>query len=161
MKKTLLTGLLITILVGGVFTLTGCGDKKQETKPAEKTSSTEQKADNSNAPANNNNVPMEATEFYVQNLVPNTTIKELYASVSNANTWTPNLLGELEMATGTQAKIGLGLSAATTTWDIKVVDEEGTEALFSSVDLTKILENKGGTVALQMDENNQLVAIAQ
>ena len=65
------------------------------------------------------------------------------------------------MATGTQAKIGLGLTESTKVWDIKVVDEEGTEAVFSSIDLSAILEKKSGSVALQMDENNQLTAVVK
>lgn len=154
MRKTLLIVILVVILIGGLFALTGCGDKKEESKPAETSSNTAAKTDESN-------VSIEATEFYIQNLVPNTTIKELYASVSNADTWTPNLLGTLELATGTQAKIGLGLTAATSQWDIKAVDEEGTAALFTSIDLSTILANKGGSVALQMNEDNQLTAVVK
>ena len=151
MKKTLLSVLLIVVLLGGLFVLTGCGEKKEENKPAE----------NNTTSQNTNNVQIEATEFYVQNLVPNTTIKELYASVSGAETWTPNLLGGLEMAEGTQTKIGLGLTDATSVWDIKATDEEGTAVVFESIDLSSILANKGGTVALQVDENNSPIAVVK
>lgn len=148
MKKTLLLVICVVILIGGLFVLTGCGDNKTS-------------QNSSNTAETTNNTQIEATEFYVQNLVPNTTIKELYASVTNAETWTPNLLGTFEMSTGTQAKIGLGLTESTKVWDIKVVDEEGTEAVFSSIDLSAILEKKSGSVALQMDENNQLTAVVK
>ena len=146
MKKTLLTGILITTLLIGLFTLTGCGNNnKNESKPEEN---------------KNTNVQVEATEFYIQNMVPSTTIKEIYATVTNLNTWTPNLINGLELATGTRAKIGLGLTSSTSSWDIKVVDEEGTAVTFTA-DLTKILQNKGGSVTLQINENNELAAVVE
>ena len=146
MKKTLLTGVLITTLLIGLFTLTGCGNNnKNESKPEEN---------------KNTNVQVEATEFYIQNMVPSTTIKEIYATVTNLNTWTPNLINGLELATGTRAKIGLGLTSSTSSWDIKVVDEEGTAVTFTA-DLTKILQNKGGSVTLQINENNELAAVVE
>ncbi|MBP3801196.1 MAG: hypothetical protein J6I85_04075 [Clostridia bacterium] len=146
MKKSLVTVLLVVLLIGGLFLLTGCGDNKSETKTAEK---------------NDQAATVQTTDFYVQNLVPNTTIKELYAGPAGTNNWSPNLLGELEMATGTQAQIGIGMTEGSTTYDFKAVDEQGDTALFSSVDLSTIYSNKGGTVIFQVDENNSPIAVAK
>lgn len=153
MKKTLVSTLLIVFLIGSLFVLTGCGEKKEDNKEGQNsvTAKTE----------NNETVTITAKDFYIQNLVPETTIKELYASVAGANTWTPNLLNGLEMASGTQAKIALGITEATSTWDIKVKDEEGTEVVFSSIDLSGILNNTNTAVALQFDENNAPVAVVK
>lgn len=164
MKKYLLSSLLVVALVASLFALTGCGEKKEEKKEESKSNTTTQNtsADTTAATSENNaNVQLEATEFYIQNLVPNTTIKAIYASVANADTWTPDLLGGLELATGTQAKIGLGLSELTSSWDIKVTDEEGTDMVFQSIDLSSILANKGGSVALQLNEDNLPTAVVK
>lgn len=158
MKKFLLPVVLVILLVGGLFMLTGCGDKKED-KKAENTSSSTVAQSNENTEANNTPVQIEATEFHIQNLVPNTTIKAIYATVSGADTWTPNLLGDLELAYGTQAKIGLGITEQTLNWEFKATDEEGTDVTFGAVNLSKILENKGGAVAFQLDENNQPVVV--
>lgn len=157
MKKTLALLLLIVLLIGSLFVLTGCGEKKEEKK--------EENKDGQNSATvtteNNETVTITAKDLYIQNLVPQTTIKELYASVAGANTWTPNLLNGLEMAEGTQTKIALGITEATSTWDIKVKDEEGTEVVFSSIDLSGILNNTNTAVALQFDENNAPVAVVK
>ena len=116
MKRSLLTVLLVVLLIGGLFFLTGCGEKKEESKPAENTSTT--------TTENNQTATAQTVDFYVQNLVPNTTIKELYASPAGSGEWSPNLLGGLEMATGTQAQIGIGVNNGSTSWDLKAVDEE-------------------------------------
>ena len=134
-------------------------------KKVENTTSSTAAETNANTEANTetNNTPaqIEATEFKIQNLIPNTTIKSIYATVTGADTWTPNLLNGLELAYGTQAKIGLGLTEQTSNWQFKVTDEEGTEVTFSATDLSKILENKGGEVAFQLDENNQPVVVVK
>ena len=153
MKKTVVSILLVALLIVSLFVLTGCGEKKEEKKEENKDgqNSVEVKTEN------NETVTITAKDLYIQNLVPNTTIKELYASVAGADTWTPNLLG-VEMPSGTQAKIALGITEATSTWDIKAKDEEGTEVVFSSIDLSGILNNTNTAVALQFDENNSPVA---
>ena len=154
MKKTLLTVLLILVLVGGLFVLTGCGEKKEENN-SNNTTNTE------NTNTQNASAALELVEFNVQNLVPNTTIKELYAAVSGSNDWTPNLINGLEMGNGMQAKIGVGLSESTFTYDFRAVDEEGSEALFTGVNLSNIFANKDGAVALQLDENNSPIAVVK
>ena len=164
MKKTLLTVLLILVLVGGLFVLTGCGEKKEEnnsnnTTNTSNTTTTENT--NTNTNTQNASASLELVEFNVQNLVPNTTIKELYASVSGNDDWTPNLIQDLELGNGMQAKIGVGLSESTHTYDFRAVDEEGTEALFEGVDLSNIFANKDGAVTLQVDENNAPIAVAK
>ena len=146
MKKFVIPVLLVIVLIGGLFALTGCGDNKTETKAA-----------NSNAETNNANVKIEAVEFKFQNLVPNTTVKSISATVTGADTWTPNLLGELELPSGSQAGIGLGITESTSSWDFKITDSEGTEVTIKSVDLSSILANKGGAAALQINEDNELV----
>lgn len=141
MKKVLLTGALITILMVSLFILTGCGEKQSETTPT----------------SNTNNAQIEATEFYIQNSFQNdTTITEIYATVTNLETWTPNLIAGLELAPQTRAKIGLGLTAQTSTWDIKVVDSEGTSVIYPAIDLTTILEKKAETLELTVNDEGQL-----
>lgn len=139
MKKVLLTGALIAILMVSLFILTGCGEKQPETTPT------------------TNNAQIEATEFYIQNAFKNdTTITEIYATVTNLETWTPNLIAGLELAPETRAKIGLGLTAQTSTWDIKVVDSEGTSVTYPAIDLTAILEKKAETLELTVNDEGQL-----
>lgn len=152
MKKFVVPVLLIVILIGGLFVLTGCGDNKTETQETKT---------NANTETNNTNAQIQAVDFKIQNLVPNTTVKSICATVTGADTWTPNLLGELELATGTQAGIGLGITEATSSWDFKITDTEGTEVTITSVDLSSILANKGGVVALQINENNELVLVVK
>lgn len=154
MKKTLLTVLLIVILVAGLFVLTGCGEKKEENK----TNNTTAQNTASNGGATQQ---LEATEFYIQNLCPNVTITAFSSSISGQEAYTPNLLGELQLAYGTQAKIGLGITEANSKFDFKVTDEEGTSLVFKSVDLSQILANKGGSVALQVDEEGSPVAVVK
>ena len=147
MKKTLLVGALIAILVVGLFALTGCGEK--------------QEANQGEAQANNN-AAVQAVEFYIQNAFPNdTTIKELYACATGFDSWTPNLIAGLELAPGTRAKIGLGITSATASWDIRAVDQEGTSVTFPSIDLSNILSNTAGTVELTVDANGQIAAVVK
>lgn len=159
MKKTLLTTLLAAILVAGLFILTGCGEKKEENKSNGGNNTASQNTNNGGATAQEQG--LEPTEFYVQNLIPNTTIKSISIAAAGSSSYTPNLLGDLELATGTQSKIGVGMTKDSTTFDIKAVDEEGTEAIFKSVNLSSIFANKGGSVALQVDEEGNAVAVVK
>ena len=156
MKRSLLTGLLVVLLMGGLFFLTGCGEKKEEKKEENKA------AENTATTTNNNQTASTQTvDFYVQNLVPDTTIKELSVSPSGSGEWSPNLLNGLEMPTGTQAQIGIGANNGSTSYDIKVKDEEGTEVTFANSDLSTIFANNGGTIALQIVEGTPVVTIQQ
>ena len=148
MKKSLLTVLVILVLVGGLFVLTGCGEKKEENNT-------------NNTNTQNNTGSLELVEFHVQNLVPNTTIKQIYAAVSGTENWSPDLMNGLELANGTQTKIGLGLNEETTIYDFKVVDEEGSAALFTGVDLSSVYANKSGVVTLQLNEDNEPIAVVK
>ena len=138
MKKSLLIGILVIVLTAGLFILTGCGeDNKSESNKG------------GNTPTDTSNDLVQATEFYIQNSLPNaTTIKEIYATVSGFESWTPNLIAGLELAPGTRAKIGLGLTSTTSKWDFKLVDEEGTAAIFTDVDLSNVLAKKAETVEI-------------
>ena len=151
MKKTVVSILLVALLIASLFVLTGCVEKKEENK-----------TENNNATTTNNQTAtVETTDFYIQNLVPDCTVKEAYASPAGQNAWSPNLINGLEMATGTQAKIGIGLTEGATTYDFKMVDEQGQAVIFPSVDLSSIFANKGGSVALQLDEENNPIAVAK
>ena len=149
MKKSVLALALVVLLIGGLVFLTGCGEKKEDKKE--------------NTTANTTETPTatQATEFQVQNLVPNATIKEICAAPAGTDSYTPNLINGLEMAYGTQATIGLGANNGSTTWDFKVVDEEGTAIVFANVDLSTIFANNGGALAFQLNEDGMPTAVAQ
>ena len=136
-KRLIALATLVALLVAGLFILTGCGEKKEENKAAQNTLSARE-------------LGQEATEFYVQQMVPNTTVTQLYAAKTGTTEFSPNLLGGLTLAEGTQSKIGLGMTKDAAVFDFKIVDEEGTTATFNSIDLSKIFTNNGGTVAIQI-----------
>jgi hypothetical protein len=138
MKKIIALATLVALLVAGLFILTGCGDKKEENK-AQNTTTLSAREQGT-----------EATEFYVQQLVPNTTVTQLYAAKTGTTEFSPNLLNGLTLAEGTQSKIGIGMTKDAAVFDFKIVDEEGTTATFNSIDLSKIFTNNGGTVAIQI-----------
>ena len=136
-KKILALATLVAVLVAGLFILTGCGDKKEENKAAQNTLSARE-------------LGQEATEFYVQQLVPNTTVTSLTFSKAGENNYSPNLLTAGSLSEGTQSKIGIGMTKDAATFDFQITDEEGTTATFNSIDLSKIFTNNGGTVAIQI-----------
>ena len=136
-KRLIALATLVALLVAGLFILTGCGEKKEENKAAQNTLSARE-------------LGQEATEFYVQQLVPNTTVTQLYAAKTGTTEFSPNLLNGLTLAEGTQSKIGIGMTKDAAVFDFKIVDEEGTTATFNSIDLSKIFTNNGGTVAIQI-----------
>ncbi len=136
-KRLIALATLVALLVAGLFILTGCGEKKEENKAAQNTLSARE-------------LGQEATEFYVQQLVPNTSVTQLYAAKSGTTEFSPNLLTAGALSEGTQSKIGLGMTKDAAVFDFKIVDEEGTTATFNSIDLSKIFTNNGGTVAIQI-----------
>ena len=136
-KRLIALATLVALLVAGLFILTGCGEKKEENKAAQNTLSARE-------------LGQEATEFYVQQMVPNTTVTELYAAKTGTTEFSPNLLTAGALSEGTQSKIGLGMTKDAAVFDFKIVDEEGTTATFNSIDLSKIFTNNGGTVAIQI-----------
>ena len=136
-KRLIALATLVALLVAGLFILTGCGEKKEENKAAQNTLSARE-------------LGQEATEFYVQQLVPNTTVTALTYSKAGENNYSPNLLTAGALSEGTQSKIGLGMTKDAAVFDFKIVDEEGTTATFNSIDLSKIFTNNGGTVAIQI-----------
>ena len=136
-KRLIALATLVALLVAGLFILTGCGDKKEENKAAQNTLSARE-------------LGQEATEFYVQQLVPNTTVTSLTFSKAGENNYSPNLLTAGSLSEGTQSKIGIGMTKDAATFDFQITDEEGTTATFNSIDLSKIFTNNGGTVAIQI-----------
>ena len=147
MKKTgLLISLIIILMIGGLFVLTGCGENKE----------------NGSTPADTSNALVQATEFYIQNSFPNdTTVTEVYATVTGMDTWTPNLIAGLQLAPGTRSKIGLGLTDTTANWDFKLVDSEGTAVIFSSVNLSNILAKSADSVDFTVDNDGDIAAIVK
>ena len=140
-KNVILVALVAVLLIGGLFILTGCGDNNTQTS------------------TDTNNAQVQATEFYIQNSFPNaTTVKEVYATVTGADTWTPNLIAGLELTPGTRSKIGLGLTATTSSWDFKLVDSEGTAVTFSSVNLSNVLAKSADTVEFTVDGDGDIAA---
>ncbi len=138
-KRLIALATLVALLVAGLFILTGCGEKKEENKAAQNTTTLSARE-----------LGQEATEFYVQQLVPNTSVTQLYAAKTGTTEFSPNLLTAGALSEGTQSKIGLGMTKDAATFDFKIVDEEGTTATFNSIDLSKIFTNNGGTVAIQI-----------
>ncbi len=138
-KRLIALATLVALLVAGLFILTGCGEKKEENKAAQNTTTLSARE-----------LGQEATEFYVQQLVPNTSVTQLYAAKTGTTAFSPNLLTAGALSEGTQSKIGLGMTKDAATFDFKIVDEEGTTATFNSIDLSKIFTNNGGTVAIQI-----------
>ena len=136
-KRLIALATLVALLVAGLFILTGCGEKKEENKAAQNTLSARE-------------LGQEATEFYVQQLVPNTSVTELYAAKTGTTEFSPNLLTAGALSEGTQSKIGLGMTKDAAVFDFKITDEEGTTATFNSIDLSKIFTNNGGTVAIEI-----------
>ena len=136
-KRLIALATLVALLVAGLFILTGCGEKKEENKAAQNTLSARE-------------LGQEATEFYVQQLVPNTSVTELYAAKTGTTEFSPNLLTAGALSEGTQSKIGIGMTKDAATFDFQITDEEGTTATFNSIDLSKIFTNNGGTVAIQI-----------
>ena len=150
-KTSLLVVLIVVLLVGGLFILTGCGEKKEETNQAS--------GETAQAPVDTSNALVQATEFYIQNAFPNdTTVTEVYATVTGMDSWTPNLISGLQLAQGTRSKIGLGLTETTTTWDFKLVDSEGTAVTFSSVNMSSILAKSADTVEFTVDGEGNMTA---
>ena len=145
MKKTgILLTLVVVLLIGGLFVLTGCGDNNSQTSTG------------------TNNAQVQATEFYIQNSFPNaTTVKEVYATVTGADTWTPNLIAGLELTPGTRAKIGLGLTESTSSWDFKLVDSEGTAVTFSQVNLSNVLSKTAESVVFTVDNEGDIAVKVQ
>ena len=138
-KRLIALATLVALLVAGLFILTGCGEKKEENKAAQNTTTLSARE-----------LGQEATEFYVQQLVPNTSVTELYAAKTGTTEFSPNLLTAGALSEGTQSKIGIGMTKDAAVFDFKIVDEEGTTATFNSIDLSKIFTNNGGTVAIQI-----------
>ena len=135
MKKTLLSIALIAILLIGLVTLTGCGDQTEESTVIQ--------------------VPMT-----VMNLYPNCTITELYISGAGLDTWGEDLLGSQVMPTGTQIQLNFNIDKNNVKWDIKAVDENKTEVVFSGLDLSNV-STSGGTITLTADEDGTPIAIAK
>lgn len=63
------------------------------------------------------------------------------------------------MPTGTQLQVTLGIDKNNVKWDIKAVDEEGTEVIFRNLDLSEV-NTSGGTITLAI-ENGLPTATAQ
>ena len=148
MKKLLSVALIVALLAAGLFVLTGCGEKKEENK--------------TNTPVDTSTAQVQAKEFYINNEFPNdTTVVEVYATVTGLDTWTPNLISGLQLAQGTRSKIGLGLTEATTTWDFKLVDNEGTAVTISAVDMSNIVNGSATTVAFTVDAAGNLTGVVK
>lgn len=159
MKKILLTVLLIAILILGLFVLTGCGENKEEKKEEESKNETKtSQTINNDEALTPEKQEGEIVEFYIQNLIPDTTIKELSVAKADSNEFTANLLGELELENEKQAKIGLGMKEDSATFDFKITDKEGKKSEIKAVNLTSVFVSKGGIVALQKDEEGNLIA---
>lgn len=164
MKKTLKVVALATVLSASMFMLTGCGEEKKNNnnnKPAN-TQSTSQNTSSSNNSSSNNNssndqviqVPMQ-----VRNMVPSTSLTELYISGAGQDRWSEDLLGGQQMPTGTQMTLNFNIDKNNIKWDIKAVDEEGTAVEFRNLDLSNVSTN-GGTITLSI-ENGTPVAVAE
>ena len=134
-KKIILSVALVAILLGALLILTGCGESQ-------------------NTNSNVIQVPMT-----VINKVPDTIIKKLYISGAGIETWGDDLLKGQEMPTDTQLSLVFNIDKNNVAWDIKAVDEEGTEVAFRNLDLSNVYTT-GGVITLLVDEEGNPVATA-
>lgn len=140
-KKSLLVIALIAILSVSMFMLTGCGSDETTTGGEEQS-----------------NVIQVPVAFI--NMYPDTTIKELYISGAGLDNWGSELLSGEEMPTGTQLTVVLNIDKNNIEWDIKAIDEEGTEVEFRNLNLGE-LSTDGGTITLTAEEDGTPIAIAK
>ena len=152
-KKIILVIALIAILVSSMFILTGCGN--EEKTQTQQTSGGSQESTSGSDSSSVIQVPMA-----VANLYPNTTITKLYLSGAGQESWGSDLLGGQTMPTGTQITLMFNIDKSNVKWDIKAVDETGTEVEFRNLDLSNV-STSGGAISLTADENGSPVAVAQ
>ncbi len=144
MKKILLVSAMIIMLVGAMFVLTGCGE--ETTEPTTNTGN-----------EGNNVIQLPVV---LQNMYPDTTITELYMSGAGLDNWGTELLNGQQMPTGSQVSMTLNIDANNLQWDIKVVDQFGTEVVFKGLDLTNV-STSGATIVLQAQTDGTPVVTAQ
>lgn len=157
MKKSLKVIALATVLSASLFMLTGCGEEKKDTKTNNTQNSTSNTSNNSSSESSNNQiiqVPMQ-----VRNMVPDTTIMELYISGAGVDSWSEDLLNGQQMPTATQLTLLFNIDKNNIKWDIKAVDEIGTAVEFRNLDLSNV-STDGGVITLAI-ENGVPVAVAQ
>lgn len=135
-KKIILSVALVAILLGALLILTGCGESE-----------------------NSSNTNVIQVPMTVINRVPETIIKKLYISGAGIETWGDDLLKGQEMPTDTQLSLVFNIDKNNVAWDIKAVDEEGTEVAFRNLDLSNVYTT-GGVITLLVDEEGNPVATA-
>lgn len=149
MKKL---GLLFAAGMMSVVMLTGCGGGSDA--PATTAVTTAAPADSSTQAGY---IELPAT---IVNNYPDTTIHELYMSGEGLNNWGEDLLGNETMSTGQQLSLVLNVDINNLKWDIKAVDEAGTEVEFRGLDLSNV-STSGCTITLEAGADGTPVVTAR
>jgi len=76
-------------------------------------------------------------------------VDQLYISAASADDWEEDVLGDATLADGDKMKISFEGGKAEKKWDVKIVDEEGDEVIWTELDLSEITKvtlfyTKGG-----------------
>lgn len=154
MKKILLISTLVIVLMCSMFVLTGCGEEDVTTNNTTSTST------NTNTDTDTTTdviqVPVDVINAYSEDTV----VYELYLSGAGLDSWGDDLLGDQVMNYGEQISLVLNIDAENIQWDMKIVDELGTEAIFSGIDLSN-MSTDGGTITLTSDDYGTPYAVAE
>jgi len=68
------------------------------------------------------------------------TIDELYVSPTSVNDWEEDVLGVDTLANGAKIDIKFSRKESVCSWDMKIVDEDGDEVVWTKLDLCKAEE---------------------
>ena len=68
------------------------------------------------------------------------TIDELYVSPTSVNDWEEDVLGVDTLANGAKIDIKFSRTETACSWDMKIVDEDGDEVVWTKLDLCKAEE---------------------
>lgn len=151
MKKILLISTLIIALMCSMFVLTGCGE--EEVVENNTTTTTDTDTDTTSDVIQ---VPVSVINAYSEDTI----VYELYLSGAGLDSWGEDLLGDQVMNYGEQISLVLNIDADNIQWDMKIVDELGTEVTFEGIDLSD-MSTAGGTITLTSDEYGTPYAVAE
>ena len=79
------------------------------------------------------------------------TIQELYLSGTELKDWGEDVLGDQILPSDCEITFYFNIDSNNIKWDIKAVDEEGTEVEFRDLDLSEV-NTTGGTITLTIED---------
>lgn len=159
MKKTKLLALIACLMLA-LFILTGCSDEESTTTPVTTTGSESSQSSSSSSSSSNSNSGVIEVPMEVLNQYSNVTMKELYISGAGVDNWGDDLLDGQSINPGGSINLTLTVDENNLQWDIKVIDEDGTEIEFRGLDISEVSEN-GGTITLTADDEGNPIATAE